>query len=65
MSTISLAALAALNRTRNANSADEIPGAGPAWACERFGHYGHVSIACSTCTGNFMSQDDNDKGATK
>jgi hypothetical protein len=52
---------AALSRAMNANDAGEIPGHGPAWACDRFGSYGHRSIACICCTSNFMmSRNDND-----
>ncbi|MFZ2948074.1 MAG: hypothetical protein WA003_01195 [Desulfuromonadaceae bacterium] len=50
---------------RITNLYDEIPGEGPVWACERFGHYGHNSVTCTTCTRNFITRNDDIKGATK
>ena len=38
------------------NGLGEIPGIGPAWACESFGRYGHNQMTCIDCLNNFTTQ---------
>lgn len=65
MNPIAQTAYAALDRAMGANSAGEIPDHGPEWACERFGKYGHNFYNCRECIGNFMTLNDETKGASK
>lgn len=64
MNDVAQTADASLCRTMGANRNDEIPGLGPAWACDRFGHYGHNYYCCIECTSNFMTRNETHKGAT-
>jgi hypothetical protein len=63
---IAQTAIAALDRAMGANMFGEIPGHGPAWACERFGAYGHFSAGCIKCTSSFIDKNNEQiKGAMK
>ena len=53
MNSIARTALKALTRARGANTAGEIKGGGPAWACARYAGPGHDYVDCGLCHNNF------------